>query len=120
MSHSNDYVWHEEKSQHNINTFEYLKKGTPEYLDWEINTLFYASCKMVDAYMIKIHHESPRHHRHRGELIELHLPQIESEYDNFYELSKHSRYQEDVIEADKSDALSYYGAIKTELIRLMS
>ena len=41
--------WHEQKSVHNYNACEYLRRKSPDYTDWEITTIFVIVCATIKA-----------------------------------------------------------------------
>jgi len=109
------HAWHQNKSIHNFQTFQYLNQKNPTYLDWEIIVIFYSSCKLVDAFLISNHNTKPSDHFQRGRLIRSHIRQIWSSYRNLLILSKTARYDADVIDSDRIDALNWHAQISNVL-----
>ena len=104
------YLWHNQKSSHNFDVYKYLNQKNPHYVDWEINAIFYSACKLMDAYLIKNFGFKPNNHKSRN--IEVRkISQIKDDYLNLYHLSQQSRYDEDVVEEDKQDAITWYNSI---------
>lgn len=70
------HTWHAQKSRHNYETYEYLNRKSPDYADWEVISLFYSACKLVDACRIRDGKTKLSNHMKRNSMVELDLPQI--------------------------------------------
>ena len=108
-------AWHAQKSLHNYNTYEYLKRRNPKYVDWEVILLFYSACKLIDAYFIMYEGRKPTHHSERNAMVETYLPEISDEYSRLYDLSKTARYDGDLPVSDIARAVALYGHITCKL-----
>ena len=101
------------KSIHDYEVYEYLGLKNPQYLDWEITLIFYSACKFLDAEILKNGKKKPSNHVQRNRLVKTEFPAIYNQYSMLYKLSIVSRYVRDVEPGDKSDALKWYRAIKS-------
>ena len=103
--------WHEQKSIHNYNACEYLRRESPTYIDWEITTIFYSACKLVDAHFIKRGRRKPSSHRQRNEMVKKHLHAVKDEYEELFGLSIIARYEGDVRQSDRDKATEWHRII---------
>ena len=106
-----DPAWHMRQSIHNYDAHKYLELKNPQYVDWEINTIFYSACKLLDAHLVQNNRAKPSNHHKRGRLVEAEFPAISEEYQNLYELSMVSRYERSVGSDNKAHALKWYRVI---------
>ena len=76
------------KTDHNIDTKNYLHNKSPKYIDWEVTTLFYAALHLVNNYFKKNNIMIPEKH---GKMLKIlrqlsNLSKISNEEaDNLYE-----------------------------------
>lgn len=110
-SHGSTYQWHKDQSDHNKDTQKYLAQETPHYIDWEINTIFYSSCKLVDAYLIKHGFGKPPDHIHRRRMVRRELNPIRGAYKKLELLSKQSRYDGPVNQQNVNTAITWHTII---------
>ena len=59
--------------------------------------------------------KKPLNHVQRNRLVKTEFPAISNKYNTLYRLSIESRYERDVEPSDKSDALEWCRAIKSNL-----
>lgn len=109
------HAWHAQKSRHNYDTYRYLKRENPRYVDWEVILLFYSACKLIDAYFIMYEGRKPRHHSERNTMVENYLPEIRDEYSRLYDLSKIARYDRDLSVSDIARAVALHRHITGKL-----
>lgn len=102
------------QSHHNRETSQYLARASPEYVDWEITTLFYSPLHMVDSYLFAKTGERPPHHTVRRRRVGAELPEISEQYRLLESLSIKSRYKlqlSTLSQAHQREALYCYEAI---------
>ena len=104
------------KSVHDHDTYRYLELQNPQYTDWEITTIFYSACKLVDAQLVKNTKKRPSNHAERNRLVRTKFFEIHKEYYLLYRLSIMSRYDRNVGSGDKANALKWYRVIKSNLV----
>ena len=109
-----DHTWNMRKSIHNYDTYKYLELKNPQYLDWEITTIFYSACKLVDEQLVK-KNIKPSSHTQRNRLVMTKFSKICQEYRLLYQLSRMPRYGPRVRSSDKANALKWYSVIKSDL-----
>ena len=110
--HVEDPTWHEQQSIHNYKVYKYLERESPLYIDWEITLIFYSSCKLLDAQIIKSKKLKPSNHFERNRMVKIEFPAIYKEYNHLYDISKISRYDRSVDSANKANALKWHHAIE--------
>ena len=104
-----------QRSVHNHNTYKYLELENPQYVDWEVTTVFYSACKLVDAQILQNNKRKPSNHLERNRLVKTEFPAIFEEYKYLYKLSISARYERDVDSGDKAHALNWYSTITNYL-----
>lgn len=111
-----DPDWRKSQSQHNIVTQVYLQNKHPEYTDWEITSIFYASLQLVDEYFRNKISRVPYSHKIRTPLVKSSsLNPIYPEYHKLVMLSQKSRYKthhSTLTSNERNAAFSYYEKIK--------
>jgi hypothetical protein len=89
---------HLKKKSNNLDAYSCLNLKNPQFIDWEIVTVFYAALHLIDAYFAKnnIH---PTDHTDRRHLINnnTNLDPIRNDYKYLYLLSKTARYDRAVM-----------------------
>lgn len=109
--------WHVNKKQHDLDTNSLLAKHSPNYLDWEVITLFYSVLHHVDAAICKNRSTGtvipePQNHKQRRKLIVKHFRPIAVDYKMLDVLSQWARYEEVAITPDiVSTAKSLYSNV---------
>ena len=103
------------QSARNYDTYEYLRRESPSYVDWEITTIFYSACKMVDAYLIKKGHPRPASHKRRNRMVRNNLKAISKEYSNLYRVSRVARYDKRMQVSDRDRAAAWHAFIADKL-----
>ena len=103
--------WHRSKSAHDSATSQYLRNETDQYLDWETVTLFYSSLHMIDALLSRrnIH---PDGHDDRNRCVRTFLKEIRQPYVSLYHTARRARYEADIFEQERDNAISNYYLIK--------
>jgi hypothetical protein len=94
--------WHINKRQHDLDTSTLLSRNSPNYLDWEVVTLFYSALHYVDSAICKkrltgVPIPEPSDHKHRRKLVVKHFRPIATDYSTLEGISRWARYQEVVI-----------------------
>lgn len=108
-------TWHARKSNHNYDVYEYLKRKSPAYVDWEITALFYSACKLVDAYFVESGHEPPSSHVQWNVMVDNLLKDIKKQYGKLYDLSRTARYKKIVRIYDRDKAIRLHAHIVNRL-----
>ena len=95
--------------------YEYLKRESPAYVDWEITALFYSACKLVDAYFVEIGREPPSSHIQRNMMVDDLLKAVKKQYRKLYDLSRTARYKKIVRVSDRNRAIILHAHIVDRL-----
>lgn len=114
-----DPRWRVKQSAHNINTQNYLNDKNPEFVDWEINTIYYATIHLIDQYFITKHGTLPYDRENRKFLVNTLLQTIYPHFDRLLTYSTTSRYAtsyDKITPAERKDAGDAWTAISTFII----
>ena len=106
---------HRKQCLRNENVQTYLSLKNPNFIDWEITTIFYASLQVVDDYLLSNHSLIPANHFERIRHVRNLIPTIRSDYNNLKMLSEKARYISAVLPPELTAAKQYYGNIKNAL-----
>jgi hypothetical protein len=108
--------WHRSKNVHNLKVSSHLRVRNPEFVDWEVTSIFYAAVQLVDAYIAKNDPANfPDRHYKRNLWIQKNLSTIHPTYMKLFALSQASRYDTDMTEFDRTDAMKWYNMIEPTL-----
>ena len=105
------------QSAHNKKAHDFLGAGYPEYLDWQITTLFYSALHLFNRHFALRGIKMPKNHRERFKLIERQLPSMSKAYLRLKSLSEQSRYggRAEVTARSLKSALESYSEIVKQL-----
>jgi hypothetical protein len=113
--------WHIIKRLHDLDTSNLLSSNSPNYLDWEVITLFYSALHYVDCAICKKRLAGapvpePVDHKHRRKLVVKHFRPIATDYSMLESISQWARYEGVVITPTMvGTAKSIYSSIVTYL-----
>ncbi|KAA2283742.1 hypothetical protein [Candidatus Nitrosocosmicus sp. SS] len=110
--------WHIKKSNHNIDACNYMNVKTPQYMDWEVVSIFYSSLHLINAYFEKFNPPVPSKHNFRNERVrrDPNLTKIRAPYLSLYTVSRSVRYDRDVSnDSEVKAAMRDYNLIKNHL-----
>jgi hypothetical protein len=84
---------HKNKSIHNENFHNEVKKNLKNYVDWQITSLFYALTHLIEGYAKKHHpNEKIVDHKTRGIFVKNYLKLYISDYEIIRDESRQARY----------------------------
>ena len=109
---------HLDQSNHNKDTSDFLNTQNPNYIDWEITTLFYAALHRVDNYFKNNGPRIPTDHQERNRLVRQELPTVVySAYHKLFVLSLRARYSVglNMQEPERGLAVNSYAVLTTNL-----
>ena len=84
-------VDHAAQSRHNERAHDLIRSRTPDYLDWEITTMFYAALHMIHKRLQDLG-ETACNHRQRLAAVKRLLPKLHDPYSDLYMMSISARY----------------------------
>ena len=107
------------QSAHNKKAHDFLGSGYPEYLDWQITTLFYSALHLFNHHFALRGIKMPDNHRARTRAIERELPSTLKAYLGLKSLSEQSRYggRAEITARSLKSALELYSEIAKRLAR---
>ena len=82
---------HAAQSRHNERVHDLIHSRTPDYLDWEVTTMFYAALHMIDKRLQDLG-ETACDHRRRLAAVKRCLPKLHEPYSDLYVMSLSARY----------------------------
>ncbi len=109
-------IWHQKKSQHDLDAYHHIETRKDEFIDWESVTPFYSALHLVDEQLAtrNIH---PRNHSTRNTYVRLQLKTLRQPYAFLYHLARKARYEVDISQLERDRAIVHLKTINSLLGR---